>query len=293
MSRRFLALRFASVSILPGLVWFFAPHAAADDKTNHPAEPLGPRAEGRRLLASLPPIKPDAMHESFFELFMHGETTGYVASSLVSLQQEKEMHYAYDDLCVIQGPTGAGTQMRTTGILDRFCTPLTLTWETTHRLPIGANATTKESLTVDATQVTFTTDDRKKPKSISVPRPAGPFVHPIGRLMTMLKPEAGRYFLLREFDAETKSFAWRSYRVTRKEDGRLRIAVGDSKGLNEEAYYILDRDGEVAQHGAAGMPFLFKRCTKERAEAIKKELAEKSKAKPAPAKRPPTTKPAN
>jgi hypothetical protein len=215
-----------------------------------------------------------------------------VITSLTALQQDKEMRFAYDDLCVIQGPSGAGTELRTIGILDRFCTPISITWATTHRLPIGAKATTTESLTVDAKRVTFATNDGKNPKSTTIPRPAGPFVHPISRLMTMLRLQAGQYFMLLEFDTEAKVFVWRSYRVTRKEDGRLRIAVGDSNGLNEEAYYILNADGELAQHGSAGMPFLFKRCTKERLEEIKKELAEKPKAEPKQKKPPTASKPA-
>lgn len=240
-------------------------------------KPLGPRAEGRRLLAALPPIKQDAMHESCFELSVHGETIGYVVSTLSPLEHNGEPHYAYDDLCVIQGPSGAATELRTTGILDRYCSPKTITWATTNRLPIGAKSTSTETLELSAKGATFSAFDGKETKTVSVPLPAGRIVHCISRLLTMLQPQEGRDFMLREFNTESKVFEWRRYHVTRKEDGRLRVAVGDPKGISETAYYLLDQSGEVAQHGAAGIPFLFKRCSKDRVEAIKKELAEKPK----------------
>lgn len=258
---------------------------SGDDPTR---KPLGPRAEGRRLLEDLPPIQDGFVHESMFELTVNEQPVGYVVSTVRAVRTGEEIRYAYDDVSVLQGPSGAGTELRTSGILDRCFQPETITWETTHRTPAGITRNLKESLVCAAKNVTLISGDGKGMTTTVVSRPEGRFVHRIGHLFSRLKPAAGSRFMLREFDTEAKSFQWRLYTVTAKPDGRLRVAVGVPKTAAETGYYLLEKNGDVAQHGAADLPFVFKACDRARIEALKKELTAPppEKAKPQPTSKP-------
>lgn len=231
----------------------------------------GPRAEGRKRIASLPEIDPAARFEASFELKMDDTTVGFAVSRVEVEKTESGLAYNYSDFSVIRGPSGARTELRTTGKLDRYFEPTSIVWETTHRVAIGASPPIRESLEVDATNATFRTIEEKQPKVTVVMRPLDRFIHPTGHLFRLLKLEAGQRIALRDFDTELKKFQWRMYTVTRKDDGRLRVSVGDSRGLNETAYYIVDADGTVVQHGMTGVPFVFKKCDPRRIEELRKE----------------------
>ncbi|MBX3395932.1 MAG: hypothetical protein KF841_11260 [Phycisphaerae bacterium] len=231
----------------------------------------GPRAEGRQRIASLPEIDPSVRFEACFELKIDDATVGFAVSRVEGEKSESGPAYHYSDFSMIRGPSGARTELRTSGRLDRYFEPISIVWETTHRVAIGASPPIRESLIVDAKQATLQVVEEKQPKEIVVARPADRFIHPTGHLFRLLKLEAGQRFALRDFDTELKKFQWRMYTVTRKDDGRLRVGVGDARGLNEMAYYILDADGTMVQHGMTGVPFVFKKCDPGRIEELRKE----------------------
>lgn len=268
--------------IIAGIAILFVPPAVRADDSD--AE----KKLGLKLVEHMPPIKAGEAREAFLETHFDAEVVGYSIISLKGVKREKDSCYEYSDTSVIHGPGGEVRELRTSGILDQHFQPETVTWEIVSKAPNGAQAEIKETLTVESRKVEIKRGDSSGMTNESVDRPQEGFVHMAGILFTLLPIKDGQAFKLQEFDSENKVFTWTSFRVRRNRGTEMRVSVMDEKGAAEVAYYELNQKGEIEQHGLVSTPFTFKRCTKERIEAIKQEWLKatppRSGKKPAPSK---------
>ncbi len=266
--------------------------ATTDDEPARPASDgvkragadsvIAPRALGRRLIDAMPANRLGYVREVCFIVTAQGEPLGHAVSTLKVIEANdadkarKRLVYEYSDVSTIRGPSGQRTEMRTSGWLSLKLQPELITWEIIRR-DAGGEVVEKTTQTMavgdkDITLRTIAGDS--KGDEMKIRRPTGPFVHLAGHLFQLLPLQADQRFMLRDVDADLKKTVWRTYVVSKKPDGRLRVGVSEGDMQTESGYYILDKNGEIAQHGAEDLPFVFERTTREKIEELERSWKE-------------------
>lgn len=258
------------------------PARSAREEVKRADSAIAPRALGRRLIDAMPAHRPGYVRETCFLITAQGEPLGHAVSTLKVIEADdadkrgKRLAYEYSDVSTIRGPSGHRTEMRTSGWLSLKFQPELITWEIIRRDASGEVVEkTTQTMSVGEKEITLRTfAGESNGNETKIRRPSGPFVHLAGHLFHLLPLQADQRFMLQDVDADLKKTVWRNYAVTKKPDGRLRIGVSESETPSESGYYIFDKNGEIAQHGAEDLPFVFERTTRAKIEELERAWKE-------------------
>ena len=213
--------------------------------------------------------RPTVLH---FEAELGGKTLGFSIASLIPAGKDGTggSHYRVESALVL--PNGQRIDGEATARLNDAFAPTEVQFRREVTLPDGKRQSTVDRAEVRDNEISLTREvDTDPPTNRSVPRPESPFVLAVEFLVQRVDLKRFPAFAVREFDFQEGNIIVQHFKVGSELKGSRWLVSREDDGSIGYAFEI-DAKGEVVSWAEPPLPVVFKRCSRERSEELRKSM---------------------
>jgi hypothetical protein len=234
--------------------------------------PTEKEATTAQVVAAMSAKTTSGSHDAYFEAVMGEKTLGFSVSTLAPSENNGSNGYLYRSESLLHLPNGPRIEGKATAHVNETFEPREVELRREVMMPDGKREVTVDRAEIGDKEVSLTREtDGDRASTRSVPRPESPFAFAVEFLIQRVDATRFPVFALREFDPQKGGVIARHFKAESGTGDARRLISREDDGSVGYTFEI-DAKGVLVSWTEPPLPVVFKRCSRERIEELRKSL---------------------